>query len=79
MPVPAISAAPYERAVTATRAKLDERAFAAAWTEGQRLTVDQAVAHALAEANSAYLGRQPEPGTYAAGLEAVDARSIPAR
>jgi hypothetical protein len=34
--------------VTATRAQLDDRAFAAAWTAGRTLSWEQAVAEALA-------------------------------
>jgi hypothetical protein len=33
--------------VAATRAKLDETTFAAAWAEGQALTLEQAIAEAL--------------------------------
>jgi hypothetical protein len=38
----------YEKVVATTRAVLGEEAFTAAWTEGQALTVEQAVALALA-------------------------------
>jgi tetratricopeptide (TPR) repeat protein len=39
----------YMRDVAATRAQLGEAAFAAAWAAGQQLTLEQAVAEALAE------------------------------
>jgi non-specific serine/threonine protein kinase len=37
----------YDRAATASRAKLDDPNYLAAWTEGQHMTLDQAVAYAL--------------------------------
>jgi predicted ATPase len=37
----------YERAVAASRAKLSDSTYAVAWTEGQRMTQDQAVEYAL--------------------------------
>jgi hypothetical protein len=39
----------YDQRVAAARARLDEGAFDAAWTEGRSLTFAQAVAYALAE------------------------------
>lgn len=39
----------YAGYVNATRAQLDENAFTAAWTEGQAMTLEQAVAYALDE------------------------------
>ena len=39
----------YDQHVAALRAQLGETAFAAAWTEGQAMTLEQAIAHALAE------------------------------
>jgi hypothetical protein len=39
----------YERDVAAARAALGEAAFDAAWAAGQALTIDQAVAEALAD------------------------------
>jgi non-specific serine/threonine protein kinase len=39
----------YERALASTRAALGENAFSSAWEEGQRMTLDQAVAYALGE------------------------------
>jgi hypothetical protein len=37
----------YEASVASVRAQLDQAAFAAAWAEGQALTLDQATAEAL--------------------------------
>jgi hypothetical protein len=38
--------ADYEHALAATRAQLDERSWAAAWAEGQTLSLEQAIARA---------------------------------
>ncbi|HYN88621.1 MAG TPA: tetratricopeptide repeat protein, partial [Ardenticatenaceae bacterium] len=37
----------YDQGVAAARRELDEDAFAAAWNEGQAMTLDEAVAYAL--------------------------------
>ncbi len=37
----------YNRTLAAARARLSDPALAAAWAEGQRMTLDQAVAYAL--------------------------------
>ena len=42
------SRATYERALAAARAQLGEEAFAAAWAAGRALTLEQAIAEALA-------------------------------
>jgi non-specific serine/threonine protein kinase len=39
----------YDRYESAVRAQLDETSFAAAWAEGRRMTLEQAVAYALLE------------------------------
>jgi len=39
----------YALILATTRAQLDEAAFAVAWAAGQQLTLEQAVAEALAE------------------------------
>ncbi|HEU0001925.1 MAG TPA: tetratricopeptide repeat protein [Ktedonobacteraceae bacterium] len=44
IPVPLIEQADYERSVSAARAQLGERAFAAAWSEGRSMTAEQAQA-----------------------------------
>jgi hypothetical protein len=41
---------PYERDLAATRAALSADAFAGAWAEGQAMSLEQAVADALADA-----------------------------
>jgi tetratricopeptide (TPR) repeat protein len=42
-----VDQAEYERKLAATRAQLNEPTFAAAWTEGQTMTLEQAVAYAI--------------------------------
>ena len=39
----------YERWVTVARTQLDDATFAAAWAEGQKLTLDEAIAEAFGE------------------------------
>jgi hypothetical protein len=46
-PLPPVEHAAYDRSVAALRAALPEAAFAAAWAEGRRMTVDQAIDTAL--------------------------------
>jgi hypothetical protein len=48
-PLPASERAEYEQAVAPTRAALGEAAWAAAFAEGQALTLEQAIAEALSE------------------------------
>jgi predicted ATPase/class 3 adenylate cyclase/DNA-binding CsgD family transcriptional regulator len=43
-PLPPVYRADYERSVSAARAQLGEKAFAAAWAEGRTMTPDQALA-----------------------------------
>jgi tetratricopeptide (TPR) repeat protein len=47
VPLPPVNRADYDRDVAATRAQLDAATFAAAWAEGQTMTLDDAVAYAL--------------------------------
>ena len=42
----------YQREVAAARAVLDDATFAAAWAEGRAMTLEQAVAYALAGSGS---------------------------
>ena len=56
----------YEHDVAGARARLDERAFAAAWAEGRALTARQAIASALEE---------PRPAADGAARVAGGARS----
>jgi tetratricopeptide (TPR) repeat protein len=46
-PLPPVDRPAYDAALTVTRAALGEDAFAAAWTAGERLTLDESVAEAL--------------------------------
>ena len=41
--------AAYERHLSAARTRLDEAAFAAAWSEGRAMDLEEAVAEALAK------------------------------
>jgi predicted ATPase/class 3 adenylate cyclase/DNA-binding CsgD family transcriptional regulator len=43
-PMPPVMRADYERSVAAARAQLGEQAFAAAWAEGRKMTLEQALA-----------------------------------
>ena len=45
--------ATYERAMAVVRAQLGDDAFAAAWAEGQAMTLEQAIAEALDDAAEA--------------------------
>jgi tetratricopeptide (TPR) repeat protein len=47
-PLPPVERADYERSVIEARAHVGEAAFAAAWTEGRTMTLEQAIAYALA-------------------------------
>ncbi len=40
---------PYERALASIQARLDDAALASAWGEGRAMTLEQAIAYALAE------------------------------
>ena len=48
-PLPPAARADHERGITEARAALNEKAFTAAWSEGQAMTLKQAVAYALNE------------------------------
>jgi tetratricopeptide (TPR) repeat protein len=48
-PLPPLYRAGYDRYLAATRAQLDEATFAAAWGAGRAMTLEQAVAEALAD------------------------------
>jgi hypothetical protein len=53
MPLPPNERAAQERTVAAARAALGEDAFAAAWAQCQRMSLEQAIAYALEEEASA--------------------------
>ncbi len=42
-----VDQAEYDRYVAAARAQLDDHAWAAAWAEGQAMTLERAIAYAL--------------------------------
>jgi tetratricopeptide (TPR) repeat protein len=46
-----VDRADYERAVVVARAQIDESMWAAAWAEGQAMSLDQVIAYALATAD----------------------------
>jgi predicted ATPase/DNA-binding SARP family transcriptional activator len=48
VPIPAFAKADHDRAMGAARAVLGEEVFAAAWVEGQALTLEEAIAEAMA-------------------------------
>ena len=48
-PLPPAEQADYDRNVTAARARLGDDAFAAAWTEGEAMALEHAVAYALSD------------------------------
>ena len=52
VPLPPSERPHYERLVAAVRTQLDEGTFAAAWTAGQALSLEQAIAEALGEESS---------------------------
>ena len=51
-PLPPCDRKDYDETVAAVRAALDEDFFAAAWAEGENMTLDQAVSMALHELES---------------------------
>jgi predicted ATPase/DNA-binding CsgD family transcriptional regulator len=70
VPIPLVELADYERVVSAARAHLGERAFAAAWAQGRSMTPEQALAargQKPAPTSSKIVTSQP---TYPAGLTA---------
>ncbi len=46
-PLPPVDRRRYDVAIADIRAQLDEPTFAAAWAEGQAMTLEQAIAYAL--------------------------------
>lgn len=61
-PVMAFYRAQYDRNVAATRARMDEESFAAAWAEGRAMPLSQVFAYALAE-RSRSKARETRPAT----------------
>jgi tetratricopeptide (TPR) repeat protein len=58
-PLPPADRPQYEAALERLQATLREAAFAAAWTEGRAMTLEQAIAYALAAANDPASERTP--------------------
>jgi DNA-binding CsgD family transcriptional regulator len=70
VPIPPVELADYERALSATRARLGERAFASAWTQGRAMAPEQVVAaRGQKPTSSSGTTMSPAP-TYPAGLTA---------
>jgi predicted ATPase/DNA-binding CsgD family transcriptional regulator len=59
----------YEKAVEASRSRLGEEAFEAAWAQGRAMALEQAVEYAL-EYRATHKERPPLPEGYPAGLSA---------
>jgi predicted ATPase/DNA-binding CsgD family transcriptional regulator len=55
----------HDRYVAAARAQLDEATFAAAWAEGQAMTMEEAIAYALVGSKFSSSTEQPAPATAA--------------
>jgi hypothetical protein len=61
-PLPPADRAEHDRSVAAVRTALGEEAFAAAWAEGRALTLEHAVAFALADDVQSPPGTEPPMG-----------------
>ena len=70
VPVPPVERAGYERAVSAARVHLGERAFAAAWAQGRAMTPQQALAAKGQRPTPTPAATVTPPSTYPAGLTA---------
>jgi DNA-binding NarL/FixJ family response regulator len=70
--------ADYERDITALRMSLGAEAFAAQWAAGQALTLEQAIAYALAGHALGPDGRHPAPMTVSSSLTLLPPASAPA-
>jgi predicted ATPase/class 3 adenylate cyclase/DNA-binding CsgD family transcriptional regulator len=76
-PIPPVYRVDYDRSVAVASAQLDEQAFAAAWTEGRKLTPEQALAAqvpvikpAIAPTGLSSIRQTPKVRAYPAGLTA---------
>jgi len=69
VPIPPFELADYERALTAARVQLGERAFAAAWAQGRAMTPEQALG-AQGQKAAPTSTTTAAPPTYPAGLTA---------
>ena len=70
VPIPLVERADYERAVSAARVHLGERAFAAAWAQGRSMTPEQAQAEEGQKPAPRPTTTVTSPPTYPAGLTA---------
>jgi ATP/maltotriose-dependent transcriptional regulator MalT len=77
VPIPLSERAGYERAVTATRLLLEEQTFAAVWTEGRTMSLEQVLAARGIAEIPALISTEPSsapsarmPPTFPAGLTA---------
>jgi hypothetical protein len=60
-PLPGSYRANYERNLSSMRKQLDEASVAAAWAEGRAMTMEQAIAYALAEPETEEQRPVPSP------------------
>ena len=60
-PLPPIDRPSYEHTVAALRAQLDEPAFTAVWTEGQAMTLEEAIAEAMQVQAREHITPSPVP------------------
>ncbi len=70
VPIPPVELADYERSLSAARAHLGERAFAAAWSQGRSMTPQQALAAKGQKPAPSPTTTVSPPPTYPAGLTA---------
>jgi predicted ATPase/serine/threonine protein kinase/DNA-binding CsgD family transcriptional regulator len=70
IPIPPVELADYERAVSAARVHLGEKAFAAAWAQGRSMTPEQALAARGQKPASSQTTTIAPTQTYPAGLTA---------
>ena len=76
VPIPPVERADYERAFSAARVHLGEKAFAAAWAQGQSMTPEQALAARGQKPALPPTTRVTPSPTYPAGLTAREAEVL---
>jgi DNA-binding NarL/FixJ family response regulator len=66
----------YERAVEALRSRLGRKAFAAAWSEGRTMELEQAIEYVLEPPSGIYEAAVAPSTSYPAGLSAREAEVL---